>query len=217
MTQIAPSILAAKFEDLDTEVKALEAAGADMLHIDVMDGEFVEAKTEFLDPNVTKRIRSLTNITLDAHLMVTKPEDYVDQFIEAGADIITLHIESQGDIPELLNKIKLANKKPGISINPDTEIEKVLPLLKDCYMVLVMSVYPGKCGQGFIENSIEKIKQLKQYIKDNNLQTLIQVDGGIKAENAYKVIEVGADILVSGSGVLGKEDYKEVMDKMRCT
>ena len=128
MTQIAPSILAAKFEDLDTEVKALEAAGADMLHIDVMDGEFVEAKTEFLDPNVTKRIRALTNITLDAHLMVTKPEDYVDQFIEAGADIITLHIESQGDIPELLNKIKLANKKPGISINPDTEIEKVLPL-----------------------------------------------------------------------------------------
>ena len=215
MIQISPSILAAKFDELEKEVIALEEAGADMIHIDVMDGKFVEQTTEFLDPAVTMRIRACTPITLDAHLMVQKPEEHIQGFIDAGANIITIHVESDGDIMALLKKIKQSDVKPAICINPDTSVEKAFPFLEHCYMVLVMSVYPGKCGQGFIEESVDRVKQLKKYIQENKLDTLIQVDGGIKAENAHKVTDVGADILVAGSGILGKEDYKEVMDKMR--
>lgn len=215
MVQIAPSILAAKFDELEKEIIDLEEAGADMIHIDVMDGKFVEQTTEFLDPAVTMRIRACTSMILDAHLMVQNPEEHIQGFIDAGADIITIHVESDGDIMALLKKIKEAGVKPAICINPDTPVSDAFKFLEHCYMILVMSVYPGKCGQKFIEESVDRIKELKKYMQENNLDTLIQVDGGIKADNAHKVIEAGADIIVAGSGILGEKDYKEVMDKMR--
>ncbi len=210
--KIAPSILAIKdLSQLEIELKKLEAANADILHIDVMDGIFVENKTLFLDPKITKRIKQTTKIPLDVHLMVEEPEKYISEFLNAGADIISIHCESKGNHNEIIKKIQAKDKKAGIAINPATKIEKILPFCESADFILVMTVVPGKGGQAYIEEVSDKIQKLRQLFPNKE----IEVDGGVKTENAYLPINAGATIIVSGSGILSTTDYKEAINKMK--
>ncbi|MBO5221198.1 MAG: ribulose-phosphate 3-epimerase [Clostridia bacterium] len=202
MIKIAPSLLAADLADLKNELNSI--SDADYLHVDVMDGIFV--------PNIafglplTTAIGRIADIPMDVHLMITHPQNYVEAFAKAGAEIITFHVESDCDIDECIAKIKACGKKPGLVINPATGPEEVLPRLKDLYMVLVMTVQPGFGGQKCKEECFDKVKALREEITRLGLDTHIEVDGGITAENAPRAIAAGADILVAGSSVFGAAD-----------
>lgn len=212
MIKIAPSILSADFVRLGEEIKAAEEAGAHLLHLDIMDGHFV--------PNITigytavESIRRTTNLPLDVHLMIEEPEKYLINFIRAGADYITIHLEASVHLHRSVQFIKEQNAQAGVSVNPATPVQELEDILHDLDMVLVMSVNPGFGGQSFIPHSLEKIRQLKEMISDRNLSTAIEVDGGIKLENAKTIAQSGADILVMGSGFFGADDYSGLMSRL---
>lgn len=204
--KLAPSILSADFADLKSALSQCEQGGAHWIHVDVMDNQFVPNLT--IGPPVVKSIRPKTNKFLDVHMMVIEPEKLVEPFAKAGADLITFHIEATDDAPSVIELIKACGKQVGISIKPSTPLSEIEPYYDQVDLVLVMSVEPGFGGQGFIEASITRIKDIKQRLKELCLQdrVLIEVDGGIKLHNAKEVIDAGADILVAGSAIFGTDD-----------
>lgn len=195
--KVAPSLLSCNFLNLHQEIKRLEEAGVDYIHFDVMDGNFVP-NISFAFP-ILNQIRQVTDLTIDTHLMVQDPERYIQTFAEAGSDIITIHVEATNHIHRAVQMIHATGKKAGVTLNPGTPIESVVPVLKDVELVLVMTVNPGFGGQQFIENGIEKIKFLKDYKEKHLLNYEIEVDGGINKDTAKTCIEAGADVLVAGS------------------
>ena len=197
--QISPSILSADFSQLGTEIKRLEEGGADMIHVDVMDGHFVPNLT--IGPPVIKALRKHCSLKFDVHLMISPVHKYIKDFADAGSDIITIHPEATEDLNESINLIKKLNKKVGISLNPNTEINIVEEYLSEIDLILIMSVYPGFGGQEFIPDAIHKIKKINQIKYEKNLTFDIEVDGGINFSNSNDVINAGANILVSGTTI----------------
>mgnify|MGYP001055435542 FL=1 len=197
--KISPSILSADFSKLGSEIQNLEKAKADLIHIDVMDGHFVPNIT--IGPEVINKLRKYTSLPFDVHLMISPVHDFIKNFAEAGADIITIHPEATNDLVSSIQKIKSFNKKAGVSLNPETSVKKVLPVLKLIDLVLVMSVNPGFGGQKFIKDTLEKVKILRKEIDTKKLKTQIEIDGGINFENAIMAKKAGVDILVSGTTI----------------
>jgi len=197
--KISPSILSADFGKLGNEIQNLEKAGADLIHIDVMDGHFVPNIT--IGPEVISKLRKHTSLPFDVHLMISPVNYFIKSFAEAGADIITIHPEATDDLLDSIKKIKSFNKKVGVSLNPKTSIDKVLPFLNQIDLVLIMSVNPGFGGQKFIEETLQKVKTLRKEIDEKKLKAKIEIDGGINFENAKTAIEAGVDILVSGTTI----------------
>lgn len=210
---IAPSLLSANFLRLEEELRRTEEAGADMFHIDIMDGHFVPNIT--IGPFVVEFIRKATKLPLDVHLMIEEPDRYIKDFISAGADWITVHYEALKHLHRTINWIRDSGARPGVSLNPATPVWSLDHILDEVDMVLIMSVNPGFGGQSFIPQSLEKIKILREMIRDKGLNTLIEVDGGIKIDNARKVVDAGADILVMGSGFYNSRDYKSLMKELK--
>jgi len=202
--KISPSILSADFSKLGKEIQDLEHAGADMIHIDVMDGHFVPNIT--IGPEVIKKLRKYTSLPFDVHLMISPVHNFIKDFAEAGSDIITIHPEATDNLQSSIKKIKSFNKKIGISLNPETSIDKVLPVLNSIDLVLVMSVHPGFGGQKFIEKTLEKVKQLRKEIDKNKFQVQIEIDGGINFENSKIAKSAGVDILVSGTTIFKENE-----------
>ena len=213
--QISPSILSANFSQLGNEIKRLEEGGADMIHVDVMDGHFVPNLT--IGPPVIKALRNYTKLPFDVHLMISPVHKYIKDYANAGADIITIHPEATDNLVNSINHIKELKKKIGISLNPDTEIKIISHLLDQIDLVLIMSVFPGFGGQKFIPNVLDKIKELKKIKDEKNLNFDIEVDGGINFDNSKLVIEAGANILVSGTTIFknNKGDIKKNIDTLK--
>jgi len=197
--KISPSILSADFSQLGNEIKRLEKGGADLIHVDVMDGHFVPNLT--IGPPVIKVLRQYSTLPFDVHLMISPVHKYIKDYAEAGADIITIHPEATENIESSVSLIKKLNKKIGLSLNPDTSIEIIEKFLSSIDLVLIMSVYPGFGGQKFIPNVVNKIKKLKSIKEKQNLKFDIEVDGGINFDNSKLVVEAGANILVSGTTI----------------
>lgn len=204
MIKIAPSILSADFANLGRDINRAMQAGADLIHVDIMDGHFVPNIS--FGPPVLKSIRAATDAFLDVHLMISQPEQYLDAFIKSGSDLINIHLESEGNIELMLAKIREAGLKNALTIKPKTPVSALLPYLDKIDMVLVMSVEPGFGGQSFMECVLEKIQELRQIIDERRLVCKIEVDGGITAQTAPQAILAGADILVAGSAVYGADD-----------
>ena len=197
--KISPSILSADFSRLGVEIQNLEKAKADLIHIDVMDGHFVPNIT--IGPEVISKLRKYTSLPFDVHLMISPVDKFIKNFADSGADIITIHPEATDNLENSIKKIKTLKKKAGVSLNPETPVEKVLPVLKQIDLVLIMSVNPGFGGQKFIKETLEKVKILRKEIDSNKLVTQIEIDGGINFENARMAKEAGVDILVSGTTI----------------
>ena len=197
--KISPSILAADFSQLGDEIKRLETGGADMIHVDVMDGHFVPNLT--IGPPVIKALKKQSSMIFDVHLMISPVHKYIESYADAGADIITIHPEATNNLKSSILKIKELNKKVGVSLNPETKIDLILDFLEDINLVLIMSVNPGFGGQKFMPEVLNKIKELKKIQNEKNLNFDIEIDGGINFENAKMVIDAGANILVSGTTI----------------
>ena len=199
LIKISPSILSADFSKLGSEIQDLEKAKADLIHIDVMDGHFVPNIT--IGPEVITKLRKYTSLPFDVHLMISPVHNFIKNFAEAGSDIITIHPEATDDLASSIKKIKSFNKKAGVSLNPETSVDKALPVLSLIDLVLVMSVNPGFGGQKFIKDTLDKVKILRKEIDTLKLKTQIEIDGGINFENAIMAKEAGVDILVSGTTI----------------
>jgi ribulose-phosphate 3-epimerase len=210
---IAPSILSADFSRLGEEVEAVTAAGADVIHVDVMDGHFVPNIT--IGPLVVKAVQRVTELPLDVHLMIENPDRYLDAFAKAGADWITVHVETGYHLHRTVHRIKELGKKAGVVLNPATPLTTVEYLLGDVDLVMLMSVNPGFGGQSFIPSVLDKIRRLKEMIDERGLETGIEVDGGINPETMPQVVAAGANIFVAGSAIFGHPDYAEVIARMR--
>ena len=215
MIKLAPSILSANFLTLGEEIKAAEAVGADMLHIDVMDGNFVPNIT--IGPFIVEAIRSITSLPLDVHLMIEEPERYIGDFVKAGADYLTIHYEACVHLHRTVQQIRESGIKAGVSLNPATPVGSLEHILQDIDIALLMSVNPGFGGQEFIPEAIGKIKTLRNLIREKGLSASIEVDGGIKLTNAADVISAGADILVMGSAFFNSKDkdYEKFIAQFR--
>jgi len=212
--KVAPSILSADFSRLGEEIKAVEAAGADLIHIDVMDGHFVPNIT--IGPLIVQACRKATKLPLDVHLMIEDPELYIADFAKAGADYITVHAEAARHLHRLVQSIREhKGVKAGVSLNPATPLEELDYILDELDLVLIMSVNPGFGGQAFIPSALRKIRELRQLINDRKLSVEIEVDGGVKPENAAAIAGAGADILVAGSAVYGAKDYAAAIREIR--
>jgi ribulose-phosphate 3-epimerase len=212
--KVAPSILSADFSRLGEEIRAVEAAGADMIHVDVMDGHFVPNIT--IGPLIVQAARKVTKLPLDVHLMITNPELYLADFARAGADSITVHIEITYHLNRLVQQIReQKGVRACVSLNPGTPLTSLDYILADIDMVLIMSVNPGFGGQAFIPSALDKISRLRKQIDDRRLSVEIEVDGGVKPDNAADIISAGADILVAGSAVFGAEDYASAIRGIR--
>jgi ribulose-phosphate 3-epimerase len=210
LTKLAPSVLGADFSKLRPEIESAVEAGADLLHLDIMDGHFVPNFS--FGPGILKTIDSITDIFLDVHLMLSEPEKYFEPFAKAGADLITFHIEARPEPVKLARQLRKMGIKAGISINPDTDVEKVLPFLSEFDLLLVMSVFPGFGGQSFIESALDSVAKARKFIDENSLETVIEVDGGVDRNNAARVVEAGTDWLVMGSAFFGAEDRRELAE-----
>ncbi|ARJ39998.1 ribulose-phosphate 3-epimerase [Sporosarcina sp. P21c] len=213
MIKIAPSILAANFAKLGEEVNEVEKAGAELIHIDVMDGHFVPNIT--MGPIVVEALRPLTGLPLDVHLMIENPDDYIEAFATAGADYITVHVEACPHLHRTLQLIKSTGAKPGVVLNPHTPVEQIMHVLEDIDMVLFMTVNPGFGGQSFIHSVLPKVKQLSDMIKERNLSIEIEIDGGINEETIKPCVEAGATIFVAGSAIYGKEDRAKALQAIK--
>jgi len=213
MIKLAPSILSADFAKLLEDVKKVEKAGCEYLHIDVMDGHFVPNIT--LGPGIVKSLRKDVNMVFDTHLMIENPDNYIKDFVDAGSDLIVVHVEACRHLHRTIQNIKSHNVKAGVALNPGTPIETIKHVLQDVDMVLVMTVNPGFGGQSFIESMIGKIKELKQIIDEKDLNVDIQVDGGIKPSNINQVVEAGANVIVAGSAIFNSENIEETVKLMR--
>jgi len=212
MIKISPSILSADFARLGEEVKAAEKAGAHMLHIDVMDGHFVPNIT--IGSAVVASLRKITGLPLDVHLMIEDPDKFLTDFVNAGADILTVHYEACVHLHRTVQRIKESGLKAGVSINPATPVGHLESILPDADLVLLMSVNPGFGGQEFIPHTIAKLRQLNTMMKESGATALIEVDGGVKPGNAKEVADAGADILVMGSAFFNSGNYAETMEKL---
>ncbi|MBW1681812.1 MAG: ribulose-phosphate 3-epimerase [Deltaproteobacteria bacterium] len=213
MGKIAPSILSADFTRLGEEVRAVAEAGADYIHIDVMDGHFVPNIT--IGPMIVKAVRRVTDLPLDVHLMISNPDAYLEDFAEAGADIITVHAEAATHLHRSLQKIRSLGARAGVSLNPATPLSAVGYVLGDMDMVLVMSVNPGFEGQTFIPGVLPKIRRLRRLARERHLDLEIEVDGGIGPETISAPSEAGADVFVAGSAVFHSDDYARTINSMR--
>lgn len=212
--KVAPSILSADFSRLGDEIRAVDAAGADIIHVDVMDGHFVPNIT--IGPMIVRAARAVTKLPLDVHLMITNPELYIADFAKAGADYITVHVETAFHLNRLVQSIKEHKGiKAAVSLNPATSLSSLDYILEDLDMVLIMSVNPGFGGQAFIPSALDKIRTLRKLIDERGLKTKIEVDGGVKSDNAAEIIKAGADILVAGSAIFGMKDYAAAIRGIR--
>ena len=213
--QISPSILSADFSQLKNEIKKLEQAGADMIHVDVMDGHFVPNLT--IGPPVIKSLRAHTNLPFDVHLMISPVHKYIKDYADAGANIITIHPEATNDLKESIKHIRDLGKKVCVSLNPETPLGTIENFLQDIDLVLIMSVHPGFGGQKFMPEVLEKVKKLRNIIIEKKLELDIEIDGGIDFDNNKMVIEAGANILVSGTTVFKKNngDIKKNIDILK--
>jgi ribulose-phosphate 3-epimerase len=211
--RIAPSILSADFGRLAEEVRAVEAAGADWIHVDVMDGRFVPNIT--VGPLVVEAVRKVTKLPIDVHLMIVEPEKYVEAFARAGADVVSVHAEVSPHLHRTLQAIRAAGARPAVSLNPSTPLSAVEWVLGDCAMVLVMTVNPGFGGQRYIEACTEKVRRLREMAEAKGLDLEIQVDGGIKADTVAPVSAAGANVFVAGTAVFGVDDYRAAIASIR--
>ena len=211
--KVSPSILAADFGNIERECDLIDKSDADWFHLDVMDGIFVP-NISFGMP-IVKAIRKMTSKPLDVHLMITQPERYIEKFIDLGSDIISFHIEATNKLEENISIIKSKNVKVGIAINPDTPIGDLKDIISKIDLVCLMGVFPGFAGQKFIENTFDRLKELKALIKYSNSKALIEVDGGVNEKNHMDLKSLGADVLVAGSYIFNSEDYDLVIKKLK--
>ena len=211
--KIAPSILSADFARLGEEIRRVEEAGANLIHFDVMDGHFVPNLS--IGVPVMESVRKITRLPLDAHLMIAEPARYLQAFIDAGANSISVHAEVCDDLPMIASRIRELGARASIAINPETPVDRVLAAAEHLDMILVMSVHPGFGGQGFIAASLEKLREVRRELERRGLKIDIQVDGGIKIDNIAAVAAAGANVFVSGSGIFGHEDYRAIIARMR--
>lgn len=213
MIKIAPSILSADFGRLAEEIRAVEAAGADLIHIDVMDGHFVPNLT--LGPLVVEAIRPVTNLPFDVHLMIENPDAYLEAFAKAGADWLSVHVESTPHLHRTVSRIKEIGKRAGVVLNPATPLESLDYLLEEIDYVLIMSVNPGFGGQKFIPSALRKVRTLKEMLRARGLEIPIEIDGGVNLTTVAEVVRAGAEILVAGSAIFGTEDYRATIKAFR--
>jgi ribulose-phosphate 3-epimerase len=211
--KIAPSLLSADFARLGEEIRAVERAGADLLHFDVMDGHFV--------PNISmgvpilEAVRKVSTLPLDAHLMISEPEKYVEVFIKSGANSVSVHCEVCPDIPKMAKRIRELGARASIGVNPETSIDRVIAAAEHLDMILIMSVHPGFGGQEFIPASLQKLREVRRELKRRGLSLDVEIDGGVKADNIADVKAAGANVFVSGSGIFGEKDYGRIIAEMR--
>ena len=213
MIKLAPSILSADFARLGEEIKAVEEAGAEVIHIDVMDGHFVPNLT--LGPVVVKSIRHFSKLPFDVHLMIQNPDQYLEAFAQAGADWISVHVETCPHLHRTISHIKSLGKKAGVVLNPATPLESLDYILEEVDYVLVMSVNPGFGGQSFIPSALRKVRTLKEIIRERRLEVFIEIDGGVNLETIGEVVRAGAEVLVAGSAIFGTQDYRATIKALR--
>ena len=211
--KIAPSVLSADFARLGEEVAEVERAGADLIHFDVMDGHFVPNLS--IGIPVLESLRKVTRLPLDAHLMIENPEHYVEVFVKSGANSVTVHAEVCKDIPAMAKRLHDLGARASIGINPETDVQRVLPFAAQLDMILIMSIHPGFGGQEFIPEALEKLRAVRRELDRRALKVDIEIDGGVKLDNIAEVKAAGANVFVSGSGIFGQGDYRKVVKEMR--